>query len=49
MLKIVVKLLMGQMGEELLLKGKKILPAKASETGYKFQYPCIEDALLTCM
>lgn len=47
--KIVVKLLMGQMGEELLLKGKKVLPAKASEAGYKFQYPCLEDALLTCV
>lgn len=43
---IAVKLLMGQMGEELLLKGKKILPAKVLEAGYKFQYPHLEDALL---
>ena len=43
---IVVKLLMGQMGEELLLKGKKILPTKVIEAGYKFQYPKLEDALL---
>lgn len=43
---IVVKLLMGQMGEELLLKGKKILPAKVLDAGYKFQYPYLEEALL---
>ena len=43
---IAVKLLMGQMGEELLLKGKKILPEKVLEAGYKFQYPHLEDALL---
>lgn len=44
--KIAVKLLMGQMGEELLLKGKKILPEKVLESGYKFQYPYLEEALL---
>ena len=42
---IVVKLLMGQMGEELLLAGKRILPKKISDAGYNFQYPKLEDAL----
>jgi len=43
---VVVRLLMGQMGEELLLKGKKILPIKISEAGYRFRYEKLEDALL---
>jgi len=42
---IVVKLLMGQMGEELLLAGKRILPKKISDAGYNFQYQKLEDAL----
>lgn len=42
----VIKLLMGQMGEELLLSGKKILPVKALNTGYNFKYLKLEDALL---
>ncbi|VAX34794.1 Cell division inhibitor Slr1223 (YfcH in EC), contains epimerase/dehydratase and DUF1731 domains [hydrothermal vent metagenome] len=45
--KIIVKLLMGQMGEELLLTGKKILPIKALDAGYKFQYEKLENALLS--
>ena len=42
---IAVKLLMGQMGEELLLAGKKILPKKVSDAGYTFKYKTLEDAL----
>lgn len=40
-----VKLIMGQMGEELLLAGKKILPVKILDAGYIFQYEKLEDAL----
>ncbi len=43
---VVVKLLMGQMGEELLLSGKQILPTKILNAGYQFQYEKLEDALL---
>lgn len=43
---IVVKLLMGQMGEELLLAGKKIVPKKALDAGYTFKYKTLEEALL---
>jgi len=43
---IVVKLLMGQMGEELLLAGKKVLPRKMTKQGYIFQYMELEEALL---
>ena len=42
---IIIKLLMGQMGIELLLSGKKILPIKISEKGYQFQYPILDNAL----
>lgn len=43
----VVKLLMGQMGEELLLNGKKVVPKKALDFGYQFKYQSIEQALAT--
>ena len=43
---IVVRLLMGQMGEELLLAGKKVLPVKITNEGYIFKYAHLEDALL---
>jgi len=42
---IAIKLIMGQMGVELLLSGKKILPKKISEKGYQFQYPTLKNAL----
>ena len=41
----IIKLLMGQMGVELLLSGKKILPVKITEKGYQFQYPELDSAL----
>lgn len=44
--KLVVKLLMGQMGEELLLAGKQIVPKKALDAGYIFKYDTLEKALI---
>jgi uncharacterized protein (TIGR01777 family) len=44
---VVVKLLMGQLGEELLLAGKKVLPVKILNAGYKFKYEKLDDALLS--
>lgn len=41
----VVKLLMGEMGEELLLSGRKIIPAKVQKAGYQFEFENIESAL----
>ena len=43
---IVLKQLMGEMGEEILLAGKKILPVKVIDAGYKFKFEKLEDALL---
>lgn len=40
-----VKLLFGEMGENLLLEGAKVLPEKVLEAGFKFEYPELEAAL----
>ncbi len=40
-----LKLLFGQMAEEMLLTGSKVLPEKLESAGYKFQYPTLEPAL----
>jgi uncharacterized protein (TIGR01777 family) len=40
-----IKLLFGEMGEYLLLKGQKVLPKRLTEMGFKFLYPNIEMAL----
>lgn len=41
----VIKLTLGEMGEELLLAGKKVLPYKAQQAGYQFKYDNIDSAL----
>lgn len=41
----VIKLLFGQMGEELLLADQRILPYRLNEAGFQFDYPTIETAL----
>jgi len=40
-----VKLLFGEMGEELLLQGQYVLPNKLLASGYLFQYSDLEKAL----
>ncbi|MCL4110036.1 UNVERIFIED_CONTAM: hypothetical protein GTU68_038253 [Idotea baltica] len=40
-----VKLLFGQMGEELLLAGQRVVPEKLSQAGYEFKYPQLENAI----
>ena len=41
----VVRLLMGEMGEELLLSGKKIVPEKLLHSGFNFHYDSLQAAL----
>ncbi len=41
-----IQLLMGEMGKELLLSGKKIVPAKMLMHGFKFEYEALDKALL---
>jgi uncharacterized protein (TIGR01777 family) len=41
----VVKLVFGQMGQELLLEGQRVDSAKLAASGYTFHYPELESAL----
>lgn len=41
---ILVKLLFGEMGEALLLRGQKVVPKRLEKAEFKFQYPTLEDA-----
>ena len=40
-----LRLLLGEMADAILLKGQKVLPKKALDTGYQFQYHRIDEAL----
>jgi len=40
-----IRLLLGEMGDSLLLKGQRVLPKRMIEAGYSFQYPKLTDAL----
>ena len=40
-----VKLLLGEMGDELLLAGQKVLPRKLLDAGFHFAHPDLESAL----
>lgn len=44
-----VKLLFGQMGEELLLSGQRVVPEKALNSGYEFKYKELESAFKDCI
>ena len=41
----VLKLMLGQMAEELLLSGQRVIPKKILDAGYEFQYAELENAL----
>ena len=41
----VLKLLLGEMAEELLLSGQRVIPKKMLDAGYEFQYAELDDAL----
>lgn len=38
-----IRLLFGEMGESLLLKGQQVIPKRLLDAGFKFHYPLIED------
>lgn len=40
-----IRLLFGEMGECLLLKGQRVMPKRLLEAGYSFQYPKLNQAL----
>ncbi len=41
----ILKAIFGQMADEIMLKGQKILPQKALNNGFEFRYPDIETSL----
>lgn len=43
--KLLIKILFGEMGDYLLLKGQRVLPKRLNELGFKFTYPKIDAAL----
>jgi len=45
----VLKLLLGQAAEELLLSSNRVAPKKIQQAGYTFQYPQLEAALRACV
>lgn len=42
---IMIKVLFGQMGEELLLQGQKVVPAKILDSGFEFKYGNLKSAM----
>jgi len=40
-----IRLMYGQMGEEVLIAGSRVLPKKLLESGFRFRYPLLDDAL----
>jgi len=43
--RLIIKMLLGEMGECLLLKGQRVVPTRLQELGYKFKYPTLSEAL----
>jgi len=42
---IIVKLMMGEFAEEVLLNGQRVLPKKLLDAGFRFDHPSLSDAL----
>jgi hypothetical protein len=42
---LLVKLLFGEMGEETVLAGQRVLPARLRDAGFEFQHPSLESAI----
>jgi uncharacterized protein (TIGR01777 family) len=42
----VIKLMMGEMGEEFLLSSRRIVPSRLLDSEYEFQFPNLEEALV---
>lgn len=44
-----VQLIFGEMGEQLLLKGQRVVPARLQREGFRFSYPALDIALADCV
>ena len=42
---LIVRLIMGEMGEEFILASRRMHPAKLLEAGYTFRYPELDGAV----
>jgi hypothetical protein len=42
---VILRLAFGEMAEDLMLAGQRVLPKQAEETGYQFLYPTLPEAL----
>jgi uncharacterized protein len=42
---IIIKTLLGEMGEYLILKGQRVIPERLIDSGFTFEYPTIKQAL----
>jgi NAD dependent epimerase/dehydratase family enzyme len=42
---VMVRILFGEMGVELLLQGQEVIPAKLLQSRFKFEYPNLTGAL----
>ncbi|MFC4076335.1 TIGR01777 family oxidoreductase [Salinithrix halophila] len=47
--RLLVKAVFGEMGEELLLSGCRVLPQKLTMAGYSFAYPSLNEALIEAL
>lgn len=45
----IVQLMFGEMGEQLLLKGQRVLPARLQREGFEFSFPTLDQALAACV
>lgn len=45
----VVRLMFGEMGEHLLLKGQRVVPARLQQEGFQFRFPTLGAALAACI
>ena len=41
----VMRLLVGEMADELLISGQRVVPARLQAAGFAFRFPTIDDAL----
>jgi NAD dependent epimerase/dehydratase family enzyme len=41
----IIKIMMGQMGKEMILSGQKVIPKRLMESGFKFQFSQLHMAL----
>ena len=44
-----VRWLAGEMADELLLRGQRVVPTRLLDDGFEFQYPTLDEALQALM